>query len=108
MVYFDRTVTRINLKSDPSLWVDLYTSLNWAEAKIFYEAENGISRADLLLPKLIKEWNLTEGEAIAPIDGAHIDLLENDDISVLINYLASITTVSADEKKSSSKPPTKP
>lgn len=103
--YLERPTRRVNFKSDPSLYADLYTELEWADSKAFRDA----TEDDQGLFRLIKDWN------VPGLDLTYDNLgrLKRVDISVLFEAFYEIINAEAEQltgkkkemKSNSSKPP---
>lgn len=108
MSYFTakRPSQRIVLPSDPSLWVEIYTTLTWKDEKnVANRLTTGALHADALLNSLIFDWNLTdEAGTTAPITEEYIDQLSRVDALALLNAIQDVKVEGGDEttKKSSS------
>lgn len=107
MGYFDRQTKRIELVSDKTLWVEIYSLLTWGELKQFDIGADGslVIPLEKAIPMLLVDWNLEEDDKKVPLDEDHINLLKKPDVEAIITAVNGVIAESTDDtkKKTSSK-----
>lgn len=111
MPYFkdNRETRKIELLSDKSYWVEIYSDIKWGQSKNSLTLkEDGtidlVLSADKLLTMLIVAWNLDDEKGnVLPITPENIDRLEPEDALFICKEAGADEATAKASKKNSAK-----